>query len=99
MNAVTVHVSKVVTTLWEVSSVAVRLDILLMVPDATVSRVSWNSNVHWIVDFVDINECYTSNSCEDICINTDGAYECSCSDNSEIVTEDGSCVGNYKIDN
>ena len=38
MNAVTVHVSKIVTTLWEVSSVVVRLDIQLMVPDATVSR-------------------------------------------------------------
>jgi len=35
-----------------------------------------------------------SSPCEDICINTDGAYECSCSDNSEIITEDGNCVGN-----
>ena len=48
----------------------------------------------WVAYITDVNECYINNPCEDICINTEGAYECSCSDNSEIVTEDGNCVGN-----
>jgi len=48
----------------------------------------------WNFNCVDINECeYVISPCEDVCTNTEGSYECSCSDHSERVTEDGDCVG------
>ena len=102
MSVITIHVSKIASTLWEVSNAAVRLDIQQMALGAMVSSeyslyVSYLSNHALIPYIIDINECHTGNSCEDICINTDGAYECSCSDNSEIVMEDGSCVGNDEM--
>ena len=44
----------------------------------------------------DINECNNVPSpCEDICTNTPGSYECSCSNLGDIVTEGGDCVGMY----
>jgi len=43
---------------------------------------------------VDINECNnTPRPCEDVCTNIEGSYQCSCSDHSERVTEDGDCIG------
>jgi len=47
---------------------------------------------------VDINECNnTPRPCEDVCTNTEGSYQCSCSNSSEYVTEDGNCTGNVLI--
>jgi len=43
---------------------------------------------------VDINECNnTPRPCEDVCTNTEGSYQCSCSSSSEYITEDGNCTG------
>lgn len=43
---------------------------------------------------LDINECNNVPSpCEDICTNTPGAYECSCSMLGDIITEGGQCIG------
>ena len=48
------------------------------------------------VNCADINECeYDISPCEDVCTNTEGSYQCSCSDHSERVTEDGDCVGKH----
>ena len=47
-----------------------------------------------------MNECATdaSNSCEDICIDTESSYICDCSDNTEELQDDGfTCEG--KSDN
>lgn len=44
---------------------------------------------------LDINECNRNPPpCEDVCDNTIGSYQCSCSDTSKSVTENGSCTGN-----
>jgi len=50
------------------------------------------------LQFTDINECNNDPfPCEDVCTNTVGSYQCSCSDTSEVVTEDGNCIGNALV--
>ena len=47
---------------------------------------------------VDINECNNNpRPCEDVCTNTEGSYQCSCSNSSEYITEEGNCTGNVLI--
>jgi len=46
------------------------------------------------VTSVDIIECDGPNRCTEICINTVGSYECTCSDSGETALANGSCVGN-----
>jgi len=49
----------------------------------------------FVYTVVDNNECLNSpRPCAEVCTNTVGSYECSCDSNSEIVTEDGDCIGN-----
>ena len=44
----------------------------------------------------DINECVDDPGiCGDICINTMGSYNCSCSIIGEVLTDDGNCTGKY----
>ena len=50
------------------------------------------------ISFPDINECNgTPSPCQDICTNMPGSYECSCSDSTQVVTEDGYCGGNVEF--
>jgi len=44
--------------------------------------------------YVDNMECDNNPPpCEDVCSNTIGSYQCSCSDTSTSVTDDGRCIG------
>ena len=44
----------------------------------------------------DINECAdNSDICGDVCINTMGSYNCSCSIIGEFLTDDGNCTGDF----
>ena len=66
-----------------------------MVQDVMVSNCISNIITHYYwASMVDINECNnTPRPCEDVCTNIEGSYQCSCSDHSERVTEDGDCIG------
>ena len=37
-----------------------------------------------IIKLIDIDECANSQSCEHICVNTDGSYYCECDDGYEL---------------
>ena len=60
--------------------------------------VKWLYYEWYVPHDTDIDECNKVTSpCEDICTNTPGTYECSCSTLGDIVTEGGQCVGMYKF--
>ena len=37
-----------------------------------------------IINFTDVDECDNAQSCEHICINTNGSYYCKCNDGYEL---------------
>ena len=44
--------------------------------------------------FTDINECLTNNAgCSDICVNTDGSYQCTCGSGFELDSDNHTCKG------
>lgn len=46
---------------------------------------------------VDVDECATDvDSCQDVCTNTDGGYNCSCS-NGDLNTDAHTCTSEYLI--
>ena len=47
----------------------------------------------WCMVLADNNECGAGHDCEDLCVNTDGGYECRCSEGTVLASDDRSCVG------
>ena len=47
----------------------------------------------WYVVPADNNECGAGHDCEDLCVNTDGGYECRCSEGTVLASDGRSCVG------
>lgn len=52
------------------------------------------------VVLLDIDECSNDNhGCDQVCTNTPGAYQCSCSNHSYQLSSDGkTCIGNVDSD-
>ena len=47
-----------------------------------------------IMSLPDVNECNESNGgCSHICNNTEGSFECSCSDGYELDSDGATCLG------
>lgn len=47
---------------------------------------------------IDIDECVSgSHNCEQICMNNNGSFECSCNDGFKLSTDRKSCVGKQSI--
>ena len=91
------RVSKYVPTQKEVTSVVVTVDIQQMAACVLVSTLNHYQSIivyETTLNFVDNIECDNNPPpCEDVCTNTVGSYQCSCSDTSTSVTEDGHCIG------
>ena len=50
----------------------------------------------FILQFSDVNECDTSNgNCNQTCINTEGSYNCNCSDGYVIASNGYDCLSMY----
>ena len=45
---------------------------------------------------IDINECSDSNSCDQLCTNTDGSYYCNCNEGYSLMDDGKSCEGMYR---
>lgn len=61
----------------------------------------YNSSCHIesrLHTFLDIDECLLSiDECTDNCTNTEGGYECSCSDGYMLDTDKTTCIGNHYV--
>ena len=43
----------------------------------------------------DVNECQSSNDCQQVCINTNGSYSCACNVGFHLSIDQQSCIGTY----
>ena len=46
--------------------------------------------------FADINECDDLNDCEQLCMNTEGSYSCSCTMGFDLADDGRKCNGTYQ---
>ncbi len=43
--------------------------------------------------YIDIDECSTINDCQQLCVNAEGSYTCSCSEGFSLSVNDQDCTG------